>query len=139
MFFLLLFGIYMESPPSDAFFSNRQEVPFRVETEDSSTQQVLGPQVNIAWVNSHKILISVSAGRPVKSVDYQLQYKHSNGVDGLVGQADAASQTSVNLGPFVLGTCSSGGTCVYHQGVSNLQINLDILYADGSQEALHWD
>ncbi len=59
------------------------------------------------------------------SLDYQLTYSSQSGEQGIVGKLDITDDR-VQVKDLVLGTCSTGGNCTYHQDVNyfNLQIIL---------------
>ena len=80
-------------------------------------------------------LISSSLGREValqikkipkgtKSIDYELSYQtRQQGLQGVIGTIELkANQSEVNK-ELTLGTCSSG-TCIYHQVVGKIRLNL---------------
>jgi len=66
-----------------------------------------------------------------KSLSYQLSYDTSTVPQGVLGKADIAGD-SYSSGDILLGTCSTGGTCVFHQGVKNF--NLEVNLIDSSNQ-----
>jgi len=61
-----------------------------------------------------------------KKISYQLSYDSDNESQGIIGEADLNNQVSFEMNNITLGTCSGGGTCVYHQNVHNFQLSVDL-------------
>lgn len=80
-------------------------------------------------------LVSASSGREVtlqvknipkgtKSIDYELSYQTaSQGLQGVIGTIELKKNELELKKTLTLGTCSSG-TCVYHQVVGKVRLNL---------------
>ena len=61
-----------------------------------------------------------------KSLSYQLSYDTSTVPQGVFGKADIIGD-SYSSGDILLGTCSTGGTCVFHQGVKNFNLEVNLI------------
>jgi hypothetical protein len=59
------------------------------------------------------------------SLSYTLTYTSSSGPQGIIGAKNINSPT-LTLGNLVLGTCSSGGTCTYHQNITDLRLEVTL-------------
>jgi hypothetical protein len=77
--------------------------------------------------DGHKVGFKVS-GSGVSSfdkADYTITYDSDQGIQAISGSVNIAGQSEIEVNNLVLGTCSSGGTCVSHSGVST--VNLEII------------
>ncbi len=66
-----------------------------------------------------------------KSLTYQLSYDTSTVPQGILGSADITGD-SHSSGDILLGTCSTGGTCVYNQGVKNFRLSVSLKDQSGA-------
>ncbi len=104
---------------------------------NDKTEELLPTEVVIPTVDeSVKVdLVVSSAGREVvlqiksiptgtESIDYELSYQtKQQGLQGVIGTVELTKQESEVDKTLTLGTCSSG-TCIYHQVVGNIKLNL---------------
>jgi len=60
------------------------------------------------------------------SFEYSIVYDPNGLTQGIKGGGNIEGKNEIKIDDLLLGICSSGGTCVYHQGVTkvNLEINL---------------
>lgn len=100
-------------------------------------EELLPTEVVIPTVDSNVSvdLVSSSAGREVvlqikgipsdtESIDYELSYQtKQQGLQGVIGTIELKKNESEVDKSLTLGTCSSG-TCVYHQVVGKIRLNL---------------
>ncbi|OGK12192.1 hypothetical protein A3C98_04355 [Candidatus Roizmanbacteria bacterium RIFCSPHIGHO2_02_FULL_37_15] len=100
-------------------------------------EEILPTEVLIPTVDSSVAvdLITSSAGREVtlqiksiptgtESIDYELSYQtKQQGLQGVIGTIPVNINQSKLEKTLTLGTCSSG-TCVYHQVVGKIRLNL---------------
>ena len=120
---LIVGGVLISSRKSDV---NKQE------NEDLLPTEVVIPTVDSSVSVD---LISTSAGREVTlqikkiptgtdSVDYELSYQtRQQGLQGVIGTIQMKKGESEIDKTLTLGTCSSG-TCIYHQVVGKVRLNL---------------
>ncbi len=105
--------------------------------EKQPEEELLPTEVVIPTVGSDVSvdLVSSSAGREValqikgipsdtESIDYELSYQtKQQGLQGVIGTIELKKNESEVDKSLTLGTCSSG-TCVYHQVVGKIRLNL---------------
>lgn len=72
-----------------------------------------------------KISFTVKNIAGYKKLSYKLTYDTNDLPQGFEGTIDLHGENEV-IREFELATCSSGGTCVYHTGVKNFQLNIDL-------------
>lgn len=106
-------------------------------TQKPDLEELLPTEVVIPTVDSSVSvdLISTSAGREVTlqikkiptgtySVDYELSYQtRQQGLQGVIGTIQMEKGESEVDKTLTLGTCSAG-TCIYHQVVGKVRLNL---------------
>lgn len=69
-------------------------------------------------------------------LSYELTYDTDTISDGVVGSEDLSGQDEYAKDGITLGTCSSGGTCVYYTGVYNIKLKVILEDSDGNPTAL---
>lgn len=74
-------------------------------------------QKNVSFVVNH-----IGA---FKSLSYQLSYDTSTVPQGVLGKSEITGD-SYSSGDILLGTCSTIGTCVYHSGVKNFNLEVNL-------------
>lgn len=57
---------------------------------------------------------------------YELTYDSDSGPQGISGTIDINNQPIVFVSDLILGTCSEGGTCVYHQNFTKLNLSVTL-------------
>jgi|GEM_PF-2097224 len=62
-------------------------------------------------------------------LSYELTYDSDNGQQGVTGSVDLNAQNEFAK-KILLGTCSSGGTCVYHSNVKNIKLKCELTNGD---------
>lgn len=60
-----------------------------------------------------------------QKLDYEVTYDSDLASQGVIGSATLSGELNYQK-QIVLGTCSTGGTCVYHQGVKNLKAKVNL-------------
>lgn len=90
-----------------------------IPTVDSSVKVEL-----IAQESNQGVLLKVAnLPQGTESIDYELSYQtKSQGLQGVIGTIDVLNNNRFEK-KILLGTCSSG-TCVYHQVVGKIKLNL---------------
>lgn len=90
----------------------------------SQVSQPLTSDLSLSYVsNSASFIVTNTAN--FNQLKYALTYDSDSGPQGITGTIDINNQLNIEVKELLLGTCSSGGTCVYHQGVK--QINLEVV------------
>lgn len=69
-------------------------------------------------------------------LSYQLSYETNSGSQGILGSTDLKKQDSFSQDNLILGTCSSGGICVYHSGIKNMKLAVSLEDKEGKITAL---
>jgi len=80
------------------------------------------------FVNPEKTTIGFSVGNisEYEKISYEISYKSDEGVQGIIGQQETKSQSVFERKDIILGTCSSGGSCVYHQNPHDFVITVTL-------------
>lgn len=61
-----------------------------------------------------------------KGLEYQLIYNSDSGEQGVVGTSELNNQSSYKKNEIIFGTCSTGGTCVYHTNLNNIILKITL-------------
>ena len=84
------------------------------------------PQLSLSVSSDQKNLeISLENISGYTNLDYQIIYDTDTVSQGITGKMDF-SETRQLQKSFQLGTCSTGGTCVYHLGVKNIKAKVTL-------------
>lgn len=65
---------------------------------------------------------------------YELTYDTDSQPQGIIGETELNNQEEYVKENLILGTCSTGGTCVYHSGVKSF--NLEVNLTDSSNQTI---
>lgn len=96
----------------------------------------LGPALDLHLSADRKtVSFTLSSIGTFSKFSYELTYNSDSAPQGVVGQELITSQTEYQK-EITLGTCSTGGTCTYHTGVSNLHLKVTLQKDDGSEITL---
>ena len=109
----------------------------KIKVEKPEEEELLPTEVVIPTIDKNVVvdLTSSSLGREValqikkipkgtKSIDYELSYQtRQQGLQGVIGTIQLKTNQSEVNKQLTLGTCSSG-TCIYHQVVGKIRLNL---------------
>ncbi len=71
-----------------------------------------------------------------KNLSYELTYDTETSPQGVKGRVDLAAGQKDYQKEILLGTCSTGGTCVYHTGVKNVHLKVTLLDSSGTEFTL---
>ncbi len=69
-------------------------------------------------------------------IAYELIYGTDSADQGLTGADTLANQAEYTKNNLLLGSCSTGGTCIYHSGVNNLRLKVKLINSDGAETNL---
>src|SRR3989338_8474643 len=61
-----------------------------------------------------------------KELQYRLIYDSDSGEQAIVGQRTLDGSNQIEIKDLLLGICSAGGTCVYHQGVAQINLSVEL-------------
>ena len=64
---------------------------------------------------------------------YEISYQSGKGPQGIMGTVEIDGENEINRDNFILGTCSTGGTCVYHTGVKAVRLEVKLKGAGGEK------
>lgn len=85
------------------------------------------PSLSFSYSSAtHSVSFAVENINHYKKLEYQLTYDSENGQQGVIGAQDLNNQDQFRQDKIILGTCSSGGTCVYHSKVKNMKVEVDL-------------
>lgn len=90
----------------------------------SQAPKPVGTELKLVYAN-HNAGFTVTDISRFNQLKYTLTYDSLSGPQGITGTIEINNQTDIEVKNLVLGSCSSGGTCVYHEGVT--QINLEVV------------
>ncbi len=76
--------------------------------------------------NSQKLSFEVINIEKFKQLEYQLTYNSDSGEQGVIGTNELNNQSSYKKDEIIFGTCSTGGTCVYHPNLSNILLKITL-------------
>jgi hypothetical protein len=106
----------------------------RSENEPLAHQKLLSrePKINLT-LSDDKRIATVGAANLTnyKKLSFELIYDSDLAPQGVVGETDLSGDLFVRT--IVLGTCSTGGTCVYHENARNFQLKIIL---DGTKEVV---
>jgi len=90
---------------------------------------------------SHTVSFSVTNVQSYVSLSWELAYDIDPSTDsglqqGVVGKTDVSSLNTYEKTDILLGTCSTGGSCVYHTGVKNIKLNIILKDESGKETVL---
>jgi len=69
-----------------------------------------------------------------KELSYEIFYQVGEKQEGITGAIEINSENEISRENFTLGTCSSGGVCVYHQGID--VVHLEVTLSDLDSEVV---
>ena len=85
------------------------------------------PEISLNVSNDYKILsFTVKNLNNYIKLSYELTYDSDVGVQGAIGETDLENQDEFKKENIVLGTCSTSGICIYHSGINNIQLKIDL-------------
>jgi len=67
--------------------------------------------------------------------EYKITYASDSGEQAIIGSGEVAGKSEITEGSFILGYCSTGGTCVYHAGVK--VIDLEVILKGPVERTIH--
>ncbi len=89
--------------------------------EDWQLQQ---PEINYTF-DGQKLSFEVTNVEKFNQIEYQLTYNSDSGEQGVIGTNQLlTSQSSYKKDEIIFGTCSTGGTCVYHSNLNNILLKI---------------
>lgn len=66
-------------------------------------------------------------------ISYELTYETDNEPQGIIGEQELDNLPEFVKDNLTLGTCSTGGTCVYHLGVKNIKLKIILTDKEGQE------
>lgn len=95
------------------------------------------PKLEISFnQEEHKLGFSVLNIKEFRELKYELSYETTETTEGLMGTVVLNNQEKYERKDLILGTCSSGGACVYHENVTNLKLKVELKDAVGKVTTL---
>src|SRR3990167_4325294 len=91
----------------------------------SQTLQSTNTELKLSYSNHATGFTLNNIGR-FNQLKYVLTYDSDTGGQGIVGEVELDGQSQIEIKDLVLGTCSDGGTCVYHQGVAQINLSVEL-------------
>ena len=81
-------------------------------------------EVEFYWADENQVGFVLHNLENYQKVDYEITYQTNDLEEGIRGNLDLNGEKEIRRENFVLGSCSTGGTCVYHQKVKNLHLKV---------------
>lgn len=81
--------------------------------------------------DSQKLSFEINNIEKFKRLEYQLTYNSDSGEQGAIGTNELNNQPSYKKDEIIFGTCSTGGTCVYHSNLNHILLKIALF--DGSE------
>lgn len=95
---------------------------------------ILEPELALSTsADRHFVSFSVKNVEPYTHISYELIYKTDGSNQGFMGSDSLSGQMEYVKEKIPLGSCSSGGTCVYHPGIKNLVLKVTLRDTNGSE------
>ncbi len=88
------------------------------------------PKINYNF-DGQKLSFEVKNIEDFSKLAYELVYDSAQGLQGVIGETELSGQSNFEKKDIVFGTCSTGGTCTYHQNPKD--INLKIILTGESE------
>jgi hypothetical protein len=85
---------------------------------------LIEPEVEFYWVDENQVGFVLHNLENYQKVDYEITYQTNDLEEGIRGNLDLNGEKEIRRENFVLGSCSTGGTCVYRQKVKNLHLKV---------------
>lgn len=109
------------------------------ESAQIAASEAAMPKVNLLLADDEKkVSFTLSDIDPFVRFDYELKYETDTVTQGVTGNVSLSGDSTLTR-EIVLGTCSTGGTCVYHTGVYNFVLQVWLFRPDGSSVLLKKD
>lgn len=140
---------------SDFFDSGNDERgtpgwPNRSENEPTAHAKLLvrpSPGATPTPIPTPSVILTVSDDRHTASftisniekytkLNYQLTYDSDNGAQGIMGDVTLKGDPLYTKSDILFGTCSTGGTCVYHTNVHNIVLSITLVQENGQTQTL---
>jgi len=71
-----------------------------------------------------------------QKLNYEIFYQAGEKEEGIVGTINLSGEEEITRDGFILGTCSSGGTCVYHSGIKEIKLKINLTDQNNNQKIL---
>lgn len=81
--------------------------------------------INLSEVKTN-ITFDVKNIKDFVKITFELTYDSDSGLQGITGQTDLNNQEEYIQNNLILGTCSTGGTCIYHTGIKNIKLKIEL-------------
>lgn len=93
------------------------------------------PELNLSK-DDKNIYLGVKNIDGYTKLSYELTYDTDSSPQGVVGSVDLTAGQSEYQKDVLLGTCSTGGTCVYQSGVKNVHLKITLTNSSGTDLVL---
>lgn len=92
--------------------------------------QLNKPEIKYTF-DGQKLSFEIKNIEDFSKLTYELVYNSARGLQGVIGETELSRQSNFEKKDIVFGTCSTGGTCTYHQNLKD--INLKIILTGESE------
>ncbi|MCL5019130.1 MAG: signal peptidase I [Patescibacteria group bacterium] len=125
-----IFGIVsLGLPNTNSYLSDRE-----ISASNTLTAKIW-PTIDMKIIDENKeIMFVVSNISLFKKITYELTYDSDSGAQGVVGTVALTGSEFTRT--ITLGTCTTGGTCTIHTGVTNIKLHVSLEDNDGNLTSL---
>lgn len=128
LFFGLILLLRIGFAPTNAFF--------RITTSQTNVLTAgywVMPEATLQLNNAEtELTIRINNIENFREIYYLVNYESDQGKQGMEGHSDLSGQSEFVKDGLSLGTCTSGGTCVYNTHVKQLKIDVTLTRQDNS-------
>jgi len=87
-------------------------------------------------LDNHIALFTVANISSFIHLSYEFSYGTNTELQGVMGSVDLKGENTFTKSDILLGICSTGGMCVYHEGVKNVKVTVTLKDTDGKESIL---
>ena len=106
-------------------------LPVMTRTETTFAAKIIRISVYTSVnTRTHTVSITFSNLVSVKNVYYEFTYSHNGIPEGVLGNLGRTSKRITKN--ILLGSCSTGGVCIYHKNVISMKLKVVTTYSNGA-------
>ena len=119
---------YWDAGRSDKGTPGRENI-----SQPPASPEPISSMLSLTYAD-HAAAFTVTNIDHFNQLKYTLTYDSDSGEQGIAAVKELTGETQIEVKDLLLGTCSSGGTCVYHEGVT--KINLEVVLSGAVERTL---
>jgi signal peptidase I len=123
--------------PGGANRSENEPVIYQSSSATDSATIIEKPTITMSLdQTTHEVRFILDHIKRYTSFTWELSYNTDEKTEGVIGDGIIEKTDSFTKEHILLGTCSTGGTCVYHTGVNNLKLTVILQNSDGEETTI---